>query len=169
MPASKKPKTAAEPKMGPKYEFTGEVKVSFGITLRRIRAVTAIGFIAAGTLGGWIEREENLSQVFGNAWVSGNARVGRRITCATRSDGYTFTLATDRKTGRPVIIAGCRYFDFEAARRHWQATRAGTPLGDETFAILDMLEQMSVIRGPEPDVPADASDAPDAAAPAVAA
>jgi len=58
-----------------KYEFTGEVKVEFGVTLKRIRCVTAFGAIAAGTVGGWIEKESNLTQFSGNAWVSGNALV----------------------------------------------------------------------------------------------
>jgi len=69
-----------------KFEFTGETKVVFGVTLNRIRAVTAIAAlgIAAGDLGGWIEREENL-QVYGNAWVYGNARVyGMRGSLAMR-------------------------------------------------------------------------------------
>ena len=59
-----------------KFEFTGETKVVFGVTLNRIRAVTTIAAIgvAAGDVGGWIEREENLS-AYGNAWVSGDARV----------------------------------------------------------------------------------------------
>ena len=58
-----------------KYEFTGETKVESGVTLRRIRAVTAFGAIAAGAVGGWIEKEANLDRVSGDAWVYGNARV----------------------------------------------------------------------------------------------
>ncbi len=47
-----------------------------GRTLKRIRALVAIGsLVAAGELGGYIESEDNLSQVYGDAWVSGNARV----------------------------------------------------------------------------------------------
>ena len=59
------------------WEFTGETKIRFGITLKRIRA--AVGFrlkcgivISKGELGGWIEKEANLSD---SAWVSGDARV----------------------------------------------------------------------------------------------
>ena len=59
------------------WEFTGETKIHFGTTLKRIRA--AVGFrlkcgivIVKGELGGWIEKESNLS---GDAWVSGNAKV----------------------------------------------------------------------------------------------
>lgn len=57
-----------------KYEFTGEVKVKFGVTLKRIRALIDFGNVKKGELGGFIEKEENLSYA-GDAWVSGNARV----------------------------------------------------------------------------------------------
>lgn len=57
-----------------KYEFTGEVKFWAGRTLRRIRATEAFGYVEAGELGGWIEKEENLSRE-GNAVVGDNAVV----------------------------------------------------------------------------------------------
>ena len=57
-----------------KYEFTGEVKVKFGVTLKRIRALIDFGNVKKGELGGFIEKEENLSYA-GDAWVSGNAEV----------------------------------------------------------------------------------------------
>ena len=57
-----------------KYEFTGEVKVALGVTLHRIRAAVSFGIVVKGELGGWIEKEDNLSQN-GNAWVYGNAKV----------------------------------------------------------------------------------------------
>ena len=63
-----------------KYEFTGEVKVLFNRTLHQIRATIAFGHIKVGDVGGWIEKEDNLSHegnawVCGNAWVYGNAKV----------------------------------------------------------------------------------------------
>ena len=60
-----------------KYELVLDDKKEFlGITLYRIRALVAIGLtVSAGDLGGYIEKEENLSQVSDNAWVSGDARV----------------------------------------------------------------------------------------------
>ena len=57
-----------------KFELTSETKVVFGRTLYRIKALVKFGNVDAGELGGWVEKEENLSQS-GNAWVSGNARV----------------------------------------------------------------------------------------------
>ena len=63
-----------------KYELTGEVKVKFGVTFKRIRALIDFGNVKKGELGGFIEKEENLSHennawVSGNAWVYGDARV----------------------------------------------------------------------------------------------
>ena len=60
--------------MNKKYEFTGEVKVVFGCTLHRIRATVAFGDVEKNEIGGWIEKEDNLSRD-GNAWVWGNAKV----------------------------------------------------------------------------------------------
>jgi hypothetical protein len=55
---------------------------------------------------------------------------------ATRSDGYEFFL-WHCEDGF-YIKAGCRIFTLEEGRKHWKATRAGTPLGDETQDILAM-------------------------------
>ena len=58
-----------------KYEFTGETKVVFGTTIRRIRALFSFcAAVKAGDLGGWLADEKNLPH-FGDAWVSGNAHV----------------------------------------------------------------------------------------------
>ena len=55
---------------------------------------------------------------------------------ATRSDGWEFFL-WHCEDGF-YIKAGCRFFTMEEGRKHWKATRAGTPLGDETMDILTM-------------------------------
>jgi len=63
--------------MNQKYEFVeNDTKTSCdGHTLKRIRALVAIGILASpGDLGGYIEAEANLS-VSGNAWVFGDAEV----------------------------------------------------------------------------------------------
>ena len=61
-----------------KYEFTGETKqinlLFRTATLHRIRAVVEFGLVKIGDLGGWIEKEENLSHD-GKAWVCGDAKV----------------------------------------------------------------------------------------------
>lgn len=57
-----------------KYELTTEYKEFLGRKLYRIKALTSFSDVEEGDLGGWIEKEENLSQK-GNAWVFGNATV----------------------------------------------------------------------------------------------
>ena len=61
-----------------KFEFTGETK-TISLFFRtathlRLRAVAEFGLVKIGDLGGWIEKEENLSHE-GKAWVWGNAEV----------------------------------------------------------------------------------------------
>ena len=162
--------------MNTKYELTSETTTApDGTTLYRIRALANFGTITAGMLGGFIASEANLSvsgtawvfdsaqvsgsarvtdsarvfgtaRVFGSAQVSGTAWVTEILPVATRSDGHTFLITKD-KDDNLVIIAGCRYFTIEQAREHWSQTRGGTPLGDESLAIVDHLERMATIRG----------------------
>lgn len=61
--------------MGKKFELTGKYIVNkFGAKLYQIKCTKTFKYAKEGELGGYIEREENLSQE-GNAWVSGNALV----------------------------------------------------------------------------------------------
>lgn len=57
-----------------KYELTSETLQYAGHTLHRIKALRDFGPIKVGELGGWIEKEENLS-LFDNAWVFDDAKV----------------------------------------------------------------------------------------------
>ena len=57
-----------------KYCFTGETKVEFGVTLKRIRALVSFGAVVAGDVGGWLMSDINLAHE-GDAWVYRNARV----------------------------------------------------------------------------------------------
>ena len=69
-----------------KFELTTESITFLGRTLFRIKALISFGNVKAGELGGYIEKEGNLShegdawvcdnaRVCGNAWVYGDARV----------------------------------------------------------------------------------------------
>jgi YdcK Beta solenoid repeat len=58
-----------------KYKLTENTKtLENGTILYQIQALKDFDNIEAGDLGGWIEKESNLSQ-WGNCWVYGNARV----------------------------------------------------------------------------------------------
>ena len=72
-----------------KYEFTGEVKLWLGRTLRQIRATVAFGKVEAGEIGGWIEKEENLSHE-GDAWVYGDVHFLTIGPIGSRGDVTTF-------------------------------------------------------------------------------
>ena len=59
-----------------KFELTAESKINiFGKKLFRIKALISFGDVEEGETGGWIEKEENLEQSSGDAWVSGDAEV----------------------------------------------------------------------------------------------
>ena len=104
-----------------KYEFTGEVKLFLGRTLHQIKAVVSFGEVEQGEVGGWIEKEENLSHE-GDAWVYGNARVygnasvygdawvyGDRhwfgIACIGSRNGFTTFFRTKEK--KIYVTCGC--------------------------------------------------------------
>lgn len=70
-----------------KYKITGESKLADGVTVHRIRALRKFtvadgSVVEAGAPGGWIEREDNLSQDVSiwdskaaAAWAADNATV----------------------------------------------------------------------------------------------
>ena len=63
-----------------KFELTTEfITNMFGTKLFRIKALVEFGNIKAGELGGYVEKEENISQD-GDAWVSDNATVCNNAT-----------------------------------------------------------------------------------------
>ena len=57
-----------------KYELTSETIKFNGLTLHRIKALKDFSNVKAGDLGGWVEKEDNLSQI-GDAWIGGDAKV----------------------------------------------------------------------------------------------
>ena len=85
-------------------------------------------------LGGANLRGANL----GDQWI---------IQGATRADGYSFFLQQLTGDSSPMVKAGCRLFTLPDAWKHWNATRGGTPLGDETIAIIDNMVALAKIRG----------------------
>ena len=61
--------------MNKKFELLADDTVElYGRKLFRIRAKVSFGIVGKGDLGGYVEKDENLSEN-GNAWVYGNAEV----------------------------------------------------------------------------------------------
>ena len=104
-----------------KYELTTNTKMRFGRKLFQIKALVSFGDVAAGDLGGYIEKEENLSHdgdawVSGNAWVYGNAQVYGDARVYGNADYICFkgfgsvnrnTTMFRNKNGDVYVCCGC--------------------------------------------------------------
>jgi hypothetical protein len=117
-----------------KYEFTGEVKLHFGITMKQIRR------IADKLIGGWIQDEKNLDQsgsawVYGDAQVSGDARVSgdaqvygdARVLWVSKIGSRlgTTTFCIDKKL--PISVScGCFFGSIDEFEKKVIATHKGT-------------------------------------------
>ena len=62
-----------------KYELIENKIKTENRTLYQIKALKDFSDVKSGDLGGWIEKESNLSQE-GNAWVNGDAWIKYSIT-----------------------------------------------------------------------------------------
>ena len=92
-----------------KFELTQEAKIYLGKTLYRIKALISFGNVSAGDMGGWIEKEENLSQdgdawVYGDAEVYGDAHIMWISKIGSRNDAITFMRSKELKI---IVIVGC--------------------------------------------------------------
>lgn len=126
-----------------KYEFTGEEKLINNHTLHRIRAVRDFGIVKAGNLGGWIEKEENLSHA-GNAWVGDNAcvigaaRVGNNawVTGAARVTDNAKVIGAARVTGNALVGGAARVTgDAWVGGNAWVGGDARVG-GDDDFSVI---------------------------------
>ena len=75
-----------------KYELVGEFEF-YGKKFFQIKALISFGNVLVGELGGYIEKEENLSQ-YGNAWVSGDAWVSDNALVSDNAWVYDDTLVS---------------------------------------------------------------------------
>ena len=128
-----------------KYELTDETKtLADGTVLHRIRAardftLTDGAPVCKGDLGGWIERDGNLShegntwvcgnaqvygdaQVYGNAWVCGSARVcgsawvyGNAEVCGNAQVESSQDYAVHKNTW-----SSFRWFTYTRSNRMWR-------------------------------------------------
>ena len=149
-----------------KFELTTEfVTNMFGKRMFRIKALIEFGNVKVGEVGGYIEKEENLSQegnawvegnarvggnarvegnalVGGNAWVEGNALVGGNADYAlVQGFGIEFRCTTfyKDKNGKTMVSCGCFNGDLEEFRKQVKATRSGK-IQKEYLMIADLME-----------------------------
>lgn len=109
--------------MEKKYQLADEILTCGGRLLHRIQAIKDFGNVKKGDLGGWIEKEDNLShegncwvfnnaKVYDNARVEGNASITDRATVTNNSIicGYAFV------AGKAVIADNAKISDYAKIR-----------------------------------------------------
>lgn len=138
--------------MNPKYEFTGETMDCFGYTLRQIEAIENFGDVKKGDIGGWIETEKNLS-MYGNAWVSddarvfGNARVFGQYdyiligAIGSRNDATTFFRL---KQGGIGVKCGCFFGTIDEFEKAVHKTHAGNEHEKAYMAAIRMVKEVMI-------------------------
>lgn len=96
------------------WEFSGETKQFGVITLKRIKLSKDCKWGESGKLGGWIEKESNLSEsswVYGDAQVYGNARVfGDAWVCGNAQVYGNARVCGDAWEKSPLQIQGTKHF-----------------------------------------------------------
>jgi len=127
-----------------KYRLTEYTKKIDGITFYWIEALKDFGNVKKGDLGGWIEKESNLSQegdcwVSDNAEVSGNARIcgntwvsGNAWVCGNENEKKAENKVSDKKDIlnnlnllsddiEEVVIKGIRYKKVTETKTFWKS------------------------------------------------
>lgn len=125
-----------------KFELTTEfITNAFGKKLFRIKALVEFGDVKAGELGGYVEKEGNVSQA-DNAWVSGDARVsGDADYALVQGFGTEFRCTTfyRGKNKKIMVNCGCFHGDLEGFRKQVKETRNGK-IAKEYLMIADLME-----------------------------
>lgn len=126
-----------------KYELTTETKINaFGKKLFRIKALVSFGSVSAGEKGGWVEKEENLSQS-GNALVRDNAEVSGNADYATiHGFGTCFRTTTFFRCDDEEVRVSCVCFfgTISKFREQVKRTRKGK-IAEEYLMIADLMEK----------------------------
>ena len=112
--------------MNEKFELLLDDTITiFGVKLFRIKALISFRDVEEGELGGYIEKEDNLS-VYGNAWVYGNADY--IVFKNNWSSGRYFTYTKSNKMWRVGCFYGTgqelinkAYQDSEISGKHYEA------------------------------------------------
>lgn len=134
--------------MEKKYILTDNHIFDLGIKMFQIKCTKAFGSIKEGELGGFIEKEANLSQD-GDAWVYGDARVYGDadidsndkhcgFDCFGSQNRHTHAYMTRR--GEVEVTCGCFRGTFDAFVRKVEETHAGTVYEKQYKAMAKLIK-----------------------------
>ena len=125
-----------------KFELTPE-SITFGEhTLFCIKALADFGCVKAGDLGGWVEKEENLSHD-GDARVCDDARIESTADYATvKGFGSVYRNSTffRLKSGDVGVACGCFHGTLEEFRAKVRDTYPDDKKGKEYLMLADLME-----------------------------
>jgi hypothetical protein len=138
-----------EIKMEKKFELTDNFVINaFGIKLFQIKCTKSFKYANEGDLGGYVEKEDNLSQ-YGDAWVSGDARVSGNarvennhmhcgFDCFGSCNRHTHAYKT--KGNKVEITCGCFRGNIEEFERKVEETHSGTIYEKQYKAIINLIK-----------------------------
>lgn len=120
-----------------KFELTAEFVTNvFGKKLFRIKALIAFSNVKKGELGGFIEKEDNLSHS-GDAWVYDNADYAVVTGFGRYFRATTFFRCKDKIIR---VQCGCFYGDLAQFREIVKKTHGDSKYAKEYLAIADLME-----------------------------
>ena len=138
-----------------KFKLTSEFIVDIsGVKLFRIKALIEFGNVKAGDLGGYIEKEENLSHM-GDAWVSDDARIsgdaqvfGDARVSGDKDYAYAHGFGSVNRTttffrlkdGGVGVRCGCFYGTLAQFRDKIRETHGETKKAQEYLMLADLME-----------------------------
>lgn len=132
-----------------KFELTSEFVTNiFGTKMFRIKALIAFGNVKEGEVGGFVEKEENLSND-GDAWVYGNAKVcgdaevcGNADYATVHGFGSHFRTTTFFRTkgGGTGVKCGCFYGTLEEFKEKVKETHGETKIAKEYLMVTELME-----------------------------
>lgn len=138
-----------------KFKLTSEFIVDIsGVKLFRIKALIEFGNVKAGDLGGYIEKEENLSHmgdawIYGDAQISGNAQVfGDARVSGDKDYAYAHGFGSCNRTttffrlkdGDVGVRCGCFYGTLAQFRDKVCETHGETKKAQEYLMLADLME-----------------------------
>ena len=147
------------------FELTNKFIINaFGVKLFQIKCTRRIKYAEVGDLGGYIEKEDNLSgdawvsgdaQVSGDAWVSGDAQVygnaqvygDARVSNNNEHCGFDCFGSVNRHThayktqsGKVEITCGCFRGSIEEFDRQVKKTHQGNKFERQYMAIAEVIK-----------------------------
>jgi len=134
-----------------KFELTTDSIEESGTTLYRIKALIDFGDVKAGSLGGYVEKEENLSQantawvygnacVYGNAWVYGDACVSDNADYILLSGFGSHNRSTTmfkEKSGNICVSCGCFSGTLQEFESKVKETHGNNKFAREYLALVE--------------------------------